>query len=474
MARRSPSLSRPVEIQPLPRTAPKGDATLRKRVLVVDDEESARTGLEELIESWGFETAVAEDGRTALDKIKSFHPHLILTDLVMPRMDAIALLKKVDLRETVVILLTAQGSIDSAVEAIKLGAYDYLTKPVDIVRLKRLLEHLTEKLDTDEEVKCLRQRLRQLGSFGRLHGTTPAMQELFRQIDVASPSSASVLISGASGTGKELVARTIHDLSPRRNAPFVAINCSAIPATLLESELFGHERGAFTGAVKTKEGCFEMAHGGTIFLDEIATMALDLQTKLLRVLENGRFRRVGGREELQTDVRVIAASNIQFEEAIREGLIREDLYYRLNVFHLSLPALRERVGDIPLLAQHFVDEMSERNHKEVRSIHPDAMNCLKNFSWPGNVRELKNTIERAVIVAREKSIQLHDLPEAIRQHPAQGPLLSFAVGTPIEEIEKVAILRTLDLTGGNKTEAARLLKVSLKTLHNKLNQYRQR
>ncbi|MFH1262591.1 MAG: sigma-54 dependent transcriptional regulator [Pseudomonadota bacterium] len=446
----------------------------RKRILVVDDEESARSGLQELIESWGFETEAAEDGRTALDKIKSFRPHLILTDLVMPRMDAIALLKKVDLREVQVILLTAQGSIDSAVEAIKLGAYDYLTKPVDIVRLKRLLEHLAEKLDTDEEVKRLRYQLRQLGSFGRLHGTSPAMQELFRQIEVAAPSSASVLIAGSSGTGKELVARTIHDLSPRRNAPFIAINCSAIPATLLESELFGHERGAFTGAVKTKEGCFELADGGTLFLDEIATMALELQTKLLRVLENGRFRRVGGRDELHANVRLIAASNIRFDDAIRDAVFREDLYYRLNVFQLSLPTLRERVADIPLLAQHFVDEMSERNHKEIRSIHPDAMNCLKHFAWPGNVRELKNTIERAVIVAREKTILLQDLPEAIRQHPAQGPVLSFPVGTPMDEIEKTAILRTLDLTGGNKTEAAKLLGLSLKTLHNKVNQYRAR
>ena len=451
-----------------------GDPTARKRVLIVDNEESTRTGLQELIESWGFDTAVAEDGRTALDKVKSFHPHLILTDLIMPRMDAIALLKKVDPSECMVILLTAHGNIDSAVEAIKLGAYDYLTKPVDIVRLKNILENLIEKIDADQEVKLLRTQLRQLGSFARLNGTTPAMQELFQQVEVAAPSDASVLIFGASGTGKELVARSIHDLSPRRHAPFIPINCSAIPATLLESELFGHERGAFTGAIKTKEGCFELADGGTLFLDEIATMALDLQTKILRVLENGRFRRVGGKEELQANVRLIAASNVKFEEAIRDGLFREDLYYRLNVFQLSLPLLRERRGDIPLLAQHFVDEMARRNNKQVNGIAPNAMGCLKNYSWPGNVRELKNTIERAVIVAHEKQIGIADLPEAIRKHPIETPALSFPIGTPLDELEKQAILRTLDLTGGNKTEAAKMLAISLKTLHNKLNRYKAR
>jgi DNA-binding NtrC family response regulator len=441
---------------------------------VVDDEESARVGLAELVESWGFETAMAEDGRTALDKIRSFRPHLVLTDLLMPRMSGIALLKKVDPTETRVILLTAHGNIDSAVEAIKLGAYDYLTKPVDIIRLKNLLDHLLEKLAADQEVRHLRSQLRKLGSFGRLHGTTAPMQELFRQIEVAAPSDASVLISGASGTGKELVARTIHEWSPRRKADFIAINCSAIPATLLESELFGHERGAFTGAIKTKEGCFELADRGTLFLDEISTMLPDLQTKLLRLLENGRYRRVGGKEERSADVRLIAASNVKFEDAIREGALREDLYYRLNVFHLSLPPLKERQADIPLLAQHFVDEISRKNRKEIHGIQPDAMECLRNHSWPGNVRELKNTIERAVIISRGRNLTITDLPDSLRQRPAEGPRLSFPLGTPMEEIEKQAILSTLDHAGGNKTKAAKILGVSLKTLHNKINAYNAR
>jgi DNA-binding NtrC family response regulator len=444
----------------------------KKRILIVDDEESARTGLAELIESWGFETDTAEDGRSALNKCSSFHPHLIICDLVMPRMDGLSLLKKVKEQNMTFVMLTAQGSIDSAVTAIKEGAYDYMTKPVDIVRLKNLMERLNQKMETDDEVKRLRRELKQLGSFGKLIGTTPAMQELFHQIELAAPSTASVLISGPSGTGKELVARAIHDLSPRRQGPLVPINCSAIPGSLLESEIFGHEKGAFTGAIRTKEGSFELANGGTIFLDEIATMAIDLQSKLLRVLENGTFRRVGGKEELHANVRIIAASNVLFDEAIRDGLFREDLFYRLNVFHLVLPSLAERLADIPVLVQHFIDVFAEKNNKPIRNIHPDALAVLRSYPWPGNVRELKNTIERAVIVARHQVIGLEDLPENVKQRKAEGPDISVPMGTNMEEMEKLMIFRTLDYCNGNKTEAAKTLGISLKTLHNKLNRFR--
>ncbi|HLG19856.1 MAG TPA: sigma-54 dependent transcriptional regulator [Bdellovibrionota bacterium] len=458
-----------------PRPIAKGEREKeKKRVLVVDDEPSARVGLAELIESWGFESETAEDGRSALDKLRAFHPHVVVCDLVMPRMDGLAFLKSARSDETIVILLTAQGTIDSAVEAIKEGAYDYLTKPVDIVRLKNLLERLNEKFETEDELKRLRRELRQLGSFGQLIGTTPAMQELFHQIELTAPSTASVLISGASGTGKELVARAIHQMSPRRHAPFVPINCSAIPGTLLETEIFGHEKGAFTGAIKTTEGCFELAHGGTILLDEIAAMAMDLQSKLLRVLENGTFRRVGGREELHANVRVVAASNIHFEDAIAQGMFREDLYYRLNVFHLELPALKDRAGDIPLLAQNFLDEYAAKNERPVRSIHPEAIQLLKNYSWPGNVRELRNIMERAVIICRGKTITVEELPESVRQRQGSGPSMTFHLGTSIGEVERQLILNTLNMTGGNKTETARILGISLKTLHNKLNRYRRR
>ncbi len=443
-----------------------------KRILVVDDEDSARLGLAELLESWGYVTETAEDGRVAITKMKSFHPHLILCDLVMPRMDGLALLKKIKPEETLFIMLTAQGTIDSAVDAVKSGAYDYLTKPVDIVRLKHLLENLSQKMETEDEVKRLRRQLRQLGSFGKLIGTTPAIQDVFHQIELAAPSTASVIIYGASGTGKELVARAIHDMSPRSNGPFVPINCSAIPGTLLESELFGHEKGAFTGAIKTKEGCFELADGGTLFLDEIATMAIDLQSKLLRVLENGTFRRVGGKEELHTKVRIIAASNIELEEAIKEEMFRQDLYYRLNVFQLGLPKLKERIADIPILAQHFIEEFAKINQKKVRSISPNALNVLKNHDWPGNVRELRNTMERAVIVSRSRIIQAEDLPENIRENKTEGPSITVSLGTTIEDMERLMIQRTLDFAGGNKTEAAKTLGISLKTLHNKLNRFR--
>jgi DNA-binding NtrC family response regulator len=390
----------------------------------------------------------------------------------MPRLDGLALLKKIKSQDLLFILLTAQGSIDSAVTAMKDGAYDYLTKPVDIVRLKHLLEHLQEKMENDEEIQRLRRELKQLGSFGKLIGTNHSMQQLFHQIELAAPSAASVLVSGASGTGKEMVARAIHELSPRKLGPFVPINCSAIPGTLLESEIFGHEKGAFTGAIRTKQGCFEFAHGGTLFLDEIATMAIDLQSKLLRVLEHGTYRRVGGKEELHSNVRIIAASNIDFEVALTQRLFREDLYYRLNVFQLRLPSLKERVTDIPLLAQHFVELFAEKNQKEVKSIHPDVMNVLKNYDWPGNVRELKNTIERAVIVCRENMIRLSDLPDSISHKSSPQVGYSLQLGTTLEDLEKTAILRSLDLVEGNKTVCAKRLGISLKTLHNKLNRYK--
>lgn len=470
MERRSTSASRRPEARLASSSEERNPA--RKRILIVDDEDSSRVGLSELIESWGYETQVAEDGRTALDKFESFRPHLVLTDLVMPRMDGLALLRKIPKEESIVVLLTAQGSIDSAVEAMKEGAYDYLTKPIDIVRLKTLLEHVTEKTESQDEIKRLRRELKQLGSFGKLIGTTPSMQELFHQIELAAPSTASVIICGASGTGKELVARAIHDMSPRHSKAFVPINCSAIPGTLLESELFGHERGSFTGAIKTKEGCFELADGGTLFLDEIATMAIELQSKILRVLENGTFRRVGGKEELHANVRIIAASNLDFEEAIRDGLFRDDLYYRLNVFELQLPSLRERIGDIPILVQHFVELFSEKNQKNVRGIHPDALTILKAFAWPGNVRELRNAIERAVIVCRSSVIGVQDLPESLRQKKAEGPEVTFSLGINMDDVERQMILRTLDFAGGNKTEAAKTLGLSLKTLHNKLGRYR--
>ena len=441
------------------------------KLLVVDDEQSSREGLYELIDTWGYDVLKAKDGEEAVSKIIMERPHIIICDLKMPKLDGLGVLRKIaddPSSNPIFVMLTAQGTIDSAIEAIKLGAYDYLTKPIDIIRMKKIIEQITEKLGIESEIKLLRQQLKQLGSFGSMTGKTPVMQEIFHQIEVAAPSTASVLISGSSGTGKELVAKAIHELSPRRQGPFIPINCAAIPETLLESEIFGHERGSFTGAIKTKEGCYEIADQGTLFLDEISQMALDLQTKLLRVIETGKFRRIGGKNEISADVRVVAASNVEFGDAVTKNLLREDLFYRLNVFHLTLPELKERIADIPLLAKTFIIEFNDKNQKEIKAIDHEAINLLKSYTWPGNVRELKNVMERAVIVAKGELITINDLPPAITKSAQKGPEVSFRIGMSIADIERDAIIKTLEFTSGNKTEASKLLGVSLKTLHNKI------
>jgi len=447
---------------------------MSRKILVVDDEKSAREGLAELLASWGNVTESAADGNEALARLPAFDPQIVITDLTMPGMDGMTLLKQIKngpKKNVPVIVLTAHGTIDSAVEAIREGAYDFLTKPVDIVRLQILISKVNERLGLETEVEDLRHELEKFRSFENLLGATSQMKEVFRQIEVVAPSTASVLIQGPSGTGKELVARAIHNRSRRAKGPFIAINCSAIPSTLLESEIFGHERGAFTGAIARKEGCFELAHGGTLFLDEIAEMPFELQAKFLRVLEDGKFRRLGGKEEIEVDVRVIAASNKDFKKAIQEKQFREDLYYRLNVFALFLPRLAERADDIPLLAEHFVREFAARNRKTLKGIAPDAMRILTGYTWPGNVRELKNVIERAVIMAQKSELTAADLPDSIAADPDHTPTITLRVGCTMEQAEKEIIRRTLEFTGDNKTRAAKLLEISLKTLHNKLNEY---
>jgi DNA-binding NtrC family response regulator len=461
------------------------DSTCRK-VLIIDDEKNACEGLSELIQSWGYLCSTASNGIEALTKMVSLQPDLIICDLVMPKMDGLALLKQLkehqkEERDSLIIILTAQGSIDSAVEAMREGAYDYLTKPVDIVRLKNVLHQACEKAEILDEVKQLRQQLLDLGKFGGLIGQSNLMKDIFRQIELSAPTSAPVMINGESGTGKELVARALHEMSRRKHGPFIVINCAAIPATLLESEIFGHERGAFTGANKTKEGCFELANHGTFFLDEIAEMAPDLQSKLLRVLQDGTFRRVGGTQELRADVRIVAASNLNFRQAIANGKLREDLYYRLNVFCFSLPRLADRGEDISLLTQHFIHEFNQLHQKQVRGAEQEVLSCLEHFPWPGNVRELRNTLERAVILAKKSLLTLEDLPENIvaaysaQQSQAAAPGSSQYVvnlGTPLQTIEYQIIQKTLLLVGGNKTVAAKKLGISLKTLHNKIKKLR--
>ena len=461
-------------------TAPVGDATTHaqpgERVLIVEDDPATRSGLAELVQAWGFQTDEAQDGEAAMRKVTAFRPAIIVSDLVMPCMGGLELLHALhdQLSDITFILLTAQGTVESAVEAIKDGAYDYLSKPVDPQRLQILLQKAVERQETLREVKRLRRQLREHGSFGRITGNSPAVRGVYRVIEQAAPTNASVLVCGESGTGKELVAQTIHELSPRASHPFVAINCAAIPETLLESEIFGHERGAFTGAHDRRTGVFELAHRGTLFLDEIAEMMPATQVKLLRVLQERTFRRLGGRQELSVDVRVIAATNVNPDEAVKTGKLREDLYYRLNVFAIELPPLRGRREDIALLVQSFLNEFNKANGKSIRGVGQDAMDILERYEWPGNIRELRNVIERATILADSEFIEHRHLPPTlIERGEASLPTMTISPGTTVDEAERRLIVLTLEHTHNNKTRAAETLGISLKTLHNKLNRMKE-
>ncbi len=443
-----------------------------ERVLIVEDDSATRSGLAELVQNWGFLTDEAQDGETAMRKITTFRPAIIVSDLVMPRMGGLELLRALQdqLTDLTFILLTAQGTVDSAVEAIKEGAYDYLSKPVDPQRLQILLQKAVERQSTLREVRQLRRQLREQGSFGRIIGNSPGIRTVYRVIEQSAPTSASVLIAGESGTGKELIAQTIHEISPRSTFPFVAINCAAIPETLLESEIFGHEKGAFTGATDRRTGVFELAHRGTLFLDEIAEMMPATQVKLLRVLQERTFRRLGGRQEISVDVRVIAATNVIPQEAVNSGKLREDLFYRLNVFALDLPPLRERREDIPLLVQSFLNEFNRTNGKAVRGVDQEALYLMERYPWPGNIRELRNVIERATILADSEFIETKHLPPTLITRGEESlPTMTISPGTTVDEAERRLILLTLDHTRNNKTRAAEILGISLKTLHNKLN-----
>jgi DNA-binding NtrC family response regulator len=421
-------------------------------------------------------TDEAQDGDDALRKVTTFRPAIIVSDLIMPRMGGRELLRALQdqLSDITFILLTAQGTVESAVEAIKDGAYDFLSKPVDPQRLRILLQKAVERQATLREVRTLRRQLRDSGSFGRIIGNSSGIRAVYRVIEQAAPTNASVLISGESGTGKELIAQTIHELSPRQSFPFVAINCAAIPETLLESEIFGHEKGAFTGAHDRRTGVFELAHRGTLFLDEIAEMQPATQVKLLRVLQERTFRRLGGRQEQVVDVRVIAATNVNPVEAARSGKLREDLYYRLNVFNLDLPPLRDRRDDIPLLVQTFLNEFNRSNNKSVRAVDQEAMYLLERYPWPGNIRELRNVIERATILAEGEFIEVKHLPPSLVSKGEESlPTLTIAPGTTVDEAERRLILLTLEHCRNNKTRAAEVLGISLKTLHNKLNRMKE-
>ncbi|MDX6693948.1 MAG: hypothetical protein QOF02_1551 [Blastocatellia bacterium] len=450
------------------------------RVLIVDDDQAVAESLRELITSWGYETAAEADGLAGLARAEEFRPAAVIADIMMPRLDGFGLLRELRGRypEVAVILLTGQGSIEMAIRAIQEeGAYQYIEKPPDLPKLRVIIERAVEHCEARRENEALRRQLRDRGAFGELVGDSEPMRQIYALIEQVAPSSASVLITGESGTGKELVARTIHNLSPRKSAPFIAINCSAIPETLMESELFGHEKGAFTGAAARRQGCFELANGGTLLLDEIAEMPTLLQAKLLRVLEERALRRLGSTHEIKVDVRLLAATNKNPLDAVEAGTFREDLLYRLNVIALELPPLRQRTEDLPLLAQHLVTQLSERHHRPARVLSPAAIEALQTHTWPGNVRELRNAVERAVILCSGEVIERHHLaPYSVEQRTRarSDDTLTLPIGTPLEEMERHMILRTLQKMENNKTRAAAMLGISLKTLHNKLRLYRDR
>ena len=440
-------------------------------VLVVDDERNTREGLGRALRG-DYEVVLAESAAAALEALERQTVDVMLSDVRMPGGDGLTLLREARARHpaTICILLTAYGSVETAVEAMKLGAQDFLTKPVNLDQLDLVLARALRARDLERENRELHKRLDARYGLENIIGSSPAMERLFDVIRQAAPTQATVLIQGASGTGKELVAQAIHHLSPRANGPFVAVHCAALAPTLLESELFGHEKGAFTGANARRKGRFEMAGGGTLFLDEIGEIDASVQIKLLRVLETRQFERVGGDETLTADVRFVAATNRDLAAEVRAGRFREDLYYRLDVVGVRMPTLAERASDIPMLCDHFVKEFAPRNGRTVTGIEPAAMALLQAYPWPGNVRELRNTIEKMVVLSRGELLTVQDVPANVRDG-AETAARTSPEPVPTESLaqaEKRKILAALDAAGGNRSRAADALGISRRTLHRKL------
>ncbi len=451
----------------------------RNTVLVVDDDNAHRTMLYTLISGWGYEVTQADDGATAIEKVKEQSYDLVLMDVRMVKVSGLEALEQIKSFNPAipVIIMTAYSSVDTAVDALKQGAHDYLTKPLDFDKLKITIARSMEHTRLKEENRLLKESLGKHFDRRNIIGQSPAMVNLLETVAQVAPSEATALITGESGTGKELIAGAIHFNSSRKDGPFVKINCAAITETLLESELFGHEKGAFTGADRRKEGRFYQAHRGSLFLDEVSEMSLTMQVKLLRVLQEREFTRVGGEKTIQVDVRIIAATNKDLPELISQEKFREDLYYRLNVVDLEIPSLRKRREDVPLLAQHFLQIFAARNHKEIKGFTPQAMDHLIRYDWPGNVRELMNAVERAVVLSRSDYLSEKDFPVIsgfeIKNDGiiSQTPPINGDGTTPLEEVEKATILKTMEASGGNKSEAARRLGITRKTLHKKLKTY---
>jgi DNA-binding NtrC family response regulator len=445
------------------------------RVLVVDDEVNARTALAELLREEGYDVEMAADAFKALGKYESFAPHVVVTDLKMPGMDGIELVKKIRASEepSAVVVMTAFGAVQTAVDAMRAGASDYLTKPLNFAELLVVLDKVLETEQLRRETKQLRARVRDRVAPGNIIGNSPPMQQVFEIVDQVAPSRATVLITGESGTGKELVANALHQRSPRASGPFIKLHCAALAESLLESELFGHEKGAFTGAMARKDGRFSLADGGTLFLDEIGEISPAIQVKLLRFLQEHEFERVGGTQTIKVDVRVIAATNRNLADEVAKGRFREDLYYRLNVVSLEMPPLRDRRGDIPALAKFFLDKYAKQNGKTIEDLSPQTLELLVGHDWPGNVRELENAIERAVVLTPGNQIEPRALPTTVRPSSPTGAMSGGPAipGATMAELERYAILETMKACGGSTSKAAEMLGISARTIQYRLHEY---
>jgi len=441
-----------------------------KVILIVDDDAGVRESLNKVLSKEGYQTLEAEDGEKALNICRQQLVHVIITDLRMPGMDGVELLKAVKLLlpDVAVIMMTAYGSVEKAVEALKQGASDFILKPFKRIEIEKAVKKAIEHQALIVENRYLKEQVEAGEKLPNIIGSSPAMRKVLNLVEQIAPSSATVLILGESGTGKGVIAEAIHKLSDRKERAFVKVSCAAIPETLLEAELFGYERGAFTGAVARKEGRFEIADGGTMFLDEVGEIPPAIQVKLLRVLQDGTFERLGSTRTMSTDVRLVAATNTNLVEAVEQKKFREDLYYRLNVISISLPPLRERPEDIPLLAQHFLRIYSAKNKKEFEGFSKEALEVLAHYSWPGNVRELENTVERAVVLSRKKIITPTDLPEQVNQGQQVSEFIRVPIGMPLEEVKNRVIEETLKTTKGDKTLAAKILGITSRTIYRKV------
>lgn len=447
--------------------------TRKPRILIVDDEPNIRQGLAEALDGQGYEIEQAPNGEAALARLKLTSFDLVLLDLVMEEMDGIEVLQEINRQwpQTEVVIITAHGTIETAVKALKEGAYDYLTKPINVKRFRSYVHNILRTQELEEENRRLKEQLRTEREYSQIIGRSEKLLTVLEMIGQLAPTDVNILIEGESGTGKELVAQAIHQKSGRDQGPFVSLNCGALPRELIGSELFGHEKGAFTGASQQKQGRFELAHRGTLFLDEIAEMDLEAQVNLLRILEGGRFRRVGGTSEIEVDVRVIAATNKNLQEQVAERRFREDLFYRLNVVKMSLPPLRERREDVQLLAQHFLDTFGVKYHKPDLQFASEVSSRFADYNWPGNIRELKNCVERAVILSRGTVVGLDLLPERLHQESGLPAESGLSVGISLAEVEKEIIRQTLEHTGGHRKRTAEMLGISERDLYYKLKKY---